>query len=345
MISLAHGAGGELMEKLIEEHISQRFPQHRGEVTLSDLDDSSVIDGIFFTTDTYTVAPIFFGKKDIGTLAISGTVNDLLATGAEPLALSLGLVIEEGFPITDLDRVMTSVSATAEKGEVQIITGDTKVVERGGVKNMIINTSGIGRRSPLLDGNFDVVKKFRGFKSDYLLDSNVKPGDQIILSGPIADHGIAIISYREGYGFESDVESDCAPLNGIVNSALRVGGIVDMKDPTRGGIANCLNEISRRSKVSLIINEDRVPLNNPTKAACDMLGLDPLEIGNEGKMILCVVKEKAEEVLSAIRKTENGKKASIIGMAEKGNKVIMETKTGGKRIIDKPYGDPIPRIC
>ena len=344
MISLAHGAGGELMEKLIKEHISNKFPQ-KGEVNLSHLDDSSVIDGITFTTDTYTVAPIFFGKKDIGTLAISGTVNDLLAVGSEPLALSLGLVIEEGLSLNDLDRVIDSASKTAGIADVGIITGDTKVVERGGVKKMIINTSGIGKRSPLLDGNLGEVRKYRDLNSDYLLDSNVKPGDQIILSGPIADHGIAIISYREGYGFESDVESDCAPLNGIVKAALRIGGVVDMKDPTRGGVANCLNEISQKSGVSLTIHEGKIPINIPTKAACDMLGLDPLEIGNEGKMVLCVVKEKAEDVLEAIKKTENGKKAGIIGRAEKGNRVIMNTKTGGKRIIDKPYGDPIPRIC
>jgi hydrogenase expression/formation protein HypE len=210
---------------------------------------------------------------------------------------------------------------------------------------MIINTSGIGRRSPLLDGNLSEARRYRDLSSDYLLDSNVRPGDKIILSGPIADHGIAIISYREGYGFESDVESDCAPLNELSEAALGVGGVVDMKDPTRGGLANCLNEISQKSRVSIVVREERIPINPPTKAACDMLGLDPLEIGNEGKMVLCVVKERAEEVLEAIKEAEDGRNATIIGEAKEGDKVIMETRAGGKRIIDKPYGDPIPRIC
>jgi len=340
-IQLSHGAGGKEMAKLIKNYILRYFENENAEVPLNALDDSAVISGIVFTTDSHTVQPIFFPGGDIGKLAVAGTINDIAALGAMPIAMSAAIVIEEGFPMEKFEKIIESMSCVAKEAGVEIITGDTKVVEKGSLKEMVVTTSAIGKASRWLKQNFEVA----GRKGRWLLDSMLKPGDKIIINGSIADHGIAIISKREGYGFEGSIASDIAPLNGLMEEALKEGGIVAAKDATRGGIANALNEMAEKSGVGMIIYEDAIPLKPSTQAACEMLGLDPLAIGNEGKMLIGVVKEKAEDVLEAIRRHKYGKDAAIIGEVIEGKHVIMETKVGGKRIIDTPVGDPIPRIC
>ena len=347
-ITMAHGAGGAVMGELIKEQILKRLgPGSRGvEVPLEALEDSSVVEGKVLTTDSYVVKPIFFPGGDIGRLAVSGTVNDLAVMGCRPLALSLAFVIEEGLEISELETVLDSAARTSKQAGVPIITGDTKVVEKGALDKLIINTSGIGVRWPPLERNLRTVRRFRPFKHDWPLDSGLKPGDKIILSGSIGDHGIAILSFREGYGFESTLKSDVQPLNGMIRKALEIGGIVAMKDPTRGGLANALTEWSEKSNVGISVEESAIPVHEGVRSACEMLGLDQLAIGNEGKAIIGVVKEKAEAVLKAIRRTKEGKEAAIIGEASTDVKgVVMRTLVGGKRIVDKPSGDPIPRIC
>lgn len=340
-IELSHGAGGKDMASLIKNFILKHFGKGESEVPLHALDDSAVIDGIVFTTDSHTVQPVFFPGGDIGKLAVAGTVNDIAALGAMPIAMASAMVIEEGFPAEKFEEIIKSMASVAREAGVEIVTGDTKVVERGGIKDIVVTTSALGKESKWLRRNFEIAER----NGRWLLDSMLKPGDKIIINGSIADHGIAIISKREGYGFEGSVVSDVAPLNGLMEEALKEGGIVAAKDATRGGIANALNEMAEKSGVGIIIYEERIPINEATLAACEMLGLDPLTIGNEGKMLLGVVEEKADDVLKAIRRHKYGRKAEIIGEVIEGKNVIMETNVGGKRIIDVPIGDPIPRIC
>jgi len=347
-IKLAQGAGGEQMDKFIKQSILKYFggKKQNGEVTLSMLDDSAVIDDIVFSTDSHTVKPIIFPGGDLGSLAVAGTINDVSVMGAKTIALSTGFIIEEGLELNIFETIVKSMSITSKKAEVPIITGDTKVVEKGAIQEFMINTSGIGKRHKLLDKNIDEIKRYRKFNSRWLLDSNIKNGDVIIISGNIAEHGIALMSYREGYGFETTIKSDIAPVNGLMDKALDVGGVVSAKDPTRGGLSNTVNEFSEKSKTGLILYEDKIPISLGVRSACDMLGIDPLEIGNEGKVVLGVVKEKADEILKVIRKHPLGKNAAIIGKAtDKINGVVLETIVGGKRNLHKPIGDPVPRIC
>jgi len=334
------------MDALIKRYILKYLGGSKAEVPLEALDDAAVINGIVLKSDSYTVKPLFFPGGDIGRLAVSGTVNDISALGAEPLALAMGFVFEEGFALSDLERILSSMNETCREAGVAVITGDTKVVERGALDKFMANSSGIGQRSPFLDKNLDEVRKTRKLDAKWLLDSSIRAGDQIILSGAIGDHGIAVLSAREGYGFETKVRSDAAPLNHIIAKALEVGGVVSMKDPTRGGLANLLNEWSEKSKVGILVGDAKIPVHQGVRAACEMLGLDPLEVGNEGKIALAVVAERAEEVLAALRSTDLGKEAEIIGRAtDEFDLVAVETLVGGKRIMAKPLGDPVPRIC
>jgi len=343
---MAHGAGGALMQKLIKEYILKYLGGSGVEVPLEALDDAAVVDGIVLKSDSHTVKPLFFPGGDIGRLAVAGTVNDIAVLGAKPVALSLGLVLEEGFPIQDLERIVRSIKETCEEARVHVVTGDTKVVERGSLEGCIINTSGIGVRSEELERNLQVVKRYRRLKARWILDSNLNPGDKIIVSGAIGDHGLAVLSSREGYGFGSSIRSDVAPLNLVVSRVLRVGGITAMKDPTRGGLSNALNEWSEKSGVGIEIYEEKIPVHEDVKAACEMLGIDPLDVGNEGKLLIGVVPEKAEEVLEELRRTKEGKEAQIIGEATREFKeVVLKTAIGGRRIIPTPIGDPVPRIC
>ncbi len=345
-IGMIHGAGGSVSYALIKELIVSRFSSSGFEVPLDAMDDASVVDGIVFKTDSHTVYPLFFPGGDIGRLSICGTVNDISMLGGWPTALSFGLILEEGLELPVLERVLDSMKKACEEADVKIVTGDTKVVEHGGLREMIINTSGIGRRSDFMEHNLDVVRRYRVCRSNWLLDSNVRPGDKLILSGYVGDHGVAVMCARQGYGLKVDVKSDMQPLNHMVDRVLRVGGVVAMKDLTRGGLSNALYEWCDKSRIGLSVNEPNIPIRDGVRAACEILGISPLEIGNEGKAILAVVPEMAEEVLSELKKTKEGSDAQMIGEAVgSSGKVTLETTVGGKRILPRPRGDPIPRIC
>ncbi|MEW6011430.1 MAG: hydrogenase expression/formation protein HypE [Methanobacterium sp.] len=334
-IGMSHGAGGEVMQNLISDIILKNIKNKRvnGGVGLDDLDDGASIPlgdlEIVLSTDGHTVDPLFFPGGDIGKLSIAGTVNDIAVMGAKPLAITNGMVIREGFPADDLETIVKSMDAVCQETGVSIITGDTKVMEQGKLDEMIITTTGIG-----------VVNK-----GEIKRDSSLKVGDKIILSGSVGDHGMALMSYREGFGFDTDLQSDVAPIWEIVEKALAIGGVTSMKDPTRGGLANALNEIANKSGVGLLVEEDKIPLKEPVIAVSEMLGIDPYEVANEGKVIIGVEKELADETLSAIRKTRYGAEAQIIGEVTEDNHVILETSLGGKRILEAPIADPVPRVC
>ncbi|HIH98424.1 MAG TPA: hydrogenase expression/formation protein HypE [Thermoplasmata archaeon] len=346
IVTMAQGAGGKLMSEFIKEHIlSNLTPANKTgdiDLPLEALDDSAVIDQIALTTDSYTVSPLFFPGGDIGRLAAAGTINDLAVIGARPVAMTCSFIIEEGFRMNLFDRICRNLSETAKEVSLPIITGDTKVVERGAINELMINTTAIGYRSEILDRNLSEAR--RALDKNWLVDSNLESGDQIILSGNLADHGAALLSKR--YGVQSLIKSDVAPIYGIVQEALKVGGVVAAKDPTRGGLSNLLNEWSEKSKIGIFVQEQAIPISEGSRAICEMLGIDPLTIGNEGKAVLGVVKEKAGDVLKAIRRHPLGKNASIIGEISGEIKgVVMETSVGTKRIVESPLGDPIPRIC
>jgi hydrogenase expression/formation protein HypE len=345
---MAHGAGGAVMNDLIKRYVLRYLGGSGAEVPLEALDDAAVVDDIVLKSDSHVVKPLFFPGGDIGRLAVTGTVNDIAVLGAEPLALTSGFVLEEGLLIVDFEHIVRSMGETCKEAGVYVITGDTKVVEKGALEGCVINTSGIGRRNQALEHNIVVVNKHRPqFSSRWLLDSNLRSGDKIILSGTIGDHGLAVLSSREGYGFGSRIVSDVAPLNRVILRLLgEVGGVVAMKDPTRGGLSNALNEWSQKSEVGILVAEEKIPIREDVRSACEMLGIDPLEVGNEGKIIIGAVAEKAEEVLETLRETREGKNAQIIGEAtDKFKEVALETVIGGKRILTPPIGDPIPRIC
>ena len=350
-ITMLHGAGGTVMHDLVKNYILKYFGGAESasfEVPLEALDDAAVVGDIVLKSDSHAVKPIFFPGGDIGRLAISGTVNDIAVLGAEPYALACGFVLEEGLPLTDFEKILASMQETCREANVSIVTGDTKVVEKGSLGGCVVNVSGIGKRTEALEKNLTVVKRSRdNFKARWILDSNLKPEDKIILSGTIGDHGLAVLSAQEGLSFGSEIKSDVKPLNRLIQRLLSdVGGIVAMKDPTRGGLADALNEFSEKSKVGILIYEEKIPIRENVRAACEMLGLDPLEVGNEGKIIIGAVKEKAEEVLKFLKATKEGEEAEIIGEATKEfSGVAMQTVVGGKRIIARPLGDPVPRIC
>ncbi|MBU2586038.1 MAG: hydrogenase expression/formation protein HypE, partial [Bacteroidetes bacterium] len=285
-----------------------------------------------FTTDSYVVTPIFFPGGNIGELAVNGTVNDLAVCGAKPLFISAGFIIEEGFEIEELWQVVLSMKAAADKAGVKIITGDTKVVDKGKGDKIFINTSGIG-----------VIEK--GIN---IAPNNCKPGDVILLNGRIADHGIAIMSAREGLEFETEVVSDSAPLNGLVESILSLTKNVHvMRDPTRGGIASALNEIAASANVGIEIYEDKISISEEVKGACEILGLDPLYIANEGKILIFVPESESDKILHVMRTHEYGKESQIIGRVTSENPkiVLMKTLIGSKRVVDMITGEQLPRIC
>ena len=345
-ITMAHGAGGTIMGDLIKKHILKHLGGSNAEIPLEALDDSAVIENIVLKSDSHAVKPLFFPGGDIGRLAVAGTVNDISMIGAEPIALACGMVLEEGFPIDDFDKILQSMEKTCKEAGVYVVTGDTKVIEKSGFGGCIINTSAIGKRSDMLEKNIEEVKKHRLFNSRWVLDTNLRTGDKVIVSGTIGDHGITILSAQEGYNFGSNIKSDVTPLNKVIQKLLEVGGMVSMKDPTRGGLSNSLNEWSQKSKVGIMVHESNVPVRGDVRTACEMLGLDPMEIGNEGKVLIGVISQKAEEVLSVLTETNEGSNAQIIGEATNAfTEVVLETVVGGKRIMVPPVGDPIPRIC
>lgn len=349
-VSILHGGGGLYMHKLIKERIVPKFkPRKRFvEIPLSLLADSAVIEEIAFTTDSYTVKPIFFPGGDIGRLSVSGTVNDLAVIGAEPLAISCALILEEGFSLDKLDKILDSMEKTADEAGVEIITGDTKVVEKGGIEEIMINTAGIGKRSPLLDENLRRVSKDgRSLRSRWLDPRNIKPGDKIIISGAIGEHALAVMMAREELGFEAPkIRSDAAPLNDLIAKALEVGGIIAAKDPTRGGVASLLNEWSEATGIGILIDEEKIPISGGVRAASEILGIDPLELANEGKIAAVVAPEYAEDVLECMRGHKLGKDSEIVGeFTEEYDGVVVKTEIGGLRYLPMPLGDPVPRIC
>jgi hydrogenase expression/formation protein HypE len=330
-ILLAHGSGGRMAHELI----SKSFIRKLSNPLLARMDDSAVVSfngKLAFTTDSYVVSPIFFPGGDIGKLAVCGTVNDLAMSGAKPLYLSLAFIIEEGLLFKDLKKVVVSIKAAAHEASVQIVTGDTKVVHHGSADKLFINTSGIGIIH-------DRVK---------ISGSNARPGDVVILSGTIGDHGVAVLSKREGLSFSTKLKSDCAPLGGLVADMLEASRDINcMRDPTRGGLATTLNEIAQQSSVGIRIDEEAIPVREEVLGACEMLGLDPLYIANEGKLIAIVPQTEAKSVLKAMKKHPYGKEAAIIGEVtkEKPGRVVMNTRIGSSRIVDMLTGDPLPRIC
>lgn len=346
---MMHGAGGTVMHDFVKNYIVKSFGGlSNAEVPLEAMDDAAVVDDIVLKSDSHAVKPIFFPGGDIGRLAVSGTVNDISVLGAQPSALACGFVLEEGLAISDLEKILSSMRQACIEADVGIVTGDTKVVEKGTLGGCVMNVSGIGKRTPALEHNLKVVKDYRpDFVSRWMLDSNLRVGDKVILSGTIGDHGLAVLSAQEGLKFGSDIKSDVKPLNRLIQSLLgEIGGIVAMKDATRGGLADALHEWTEKSKAGILIHEDQVPIRDDVRAACEMLGLDPLEVGNEGKIIIGAIPEKAQEILKFLKQTPEGKDAQIIGeVTSEFSGVAMITAVGGKRIIARPVGDPVPRIC
>jgi hydrogenase expression/formation protein HypE len=331
-ILLDHGSGGKISHRLTTEMLLPVFDNP----ILAELNDGAIFElngnRMAFSTDSYTVDPIFFPGGNIGELAINGTVNDIAMCGATPLYLSVGLIIEEGFARADLEKIINDMGTAAKKADVTVVTGDTKVVPKGAADRIFINTSGIGLIPPSVN----------------VASLNAKVGDRIILSGTIADHGIAILTSREGLSFKSNLTSDTAPLNHMVKQMFAASNNIHvLRDPTRGGVGTALNEIAEKSQVGIKIYENKIPLKKEVVAACELLGFDPLYLANEGKLLSFVAPEDAAAVLAAIRMNPYGKDAAVIGevIADHSGKVFMETRIGGGRLLDMLAGEQLPRIC
>ncbi len=337
------GAGGKFMVDFLKKHIISRFGECRlGEIALADMDDSSDFNEFVLTTDSYVVSPPIFRGGSIGSLAICGTSNDLAVMGAQPYAFSLSLIIQEGFEIEKLGKILDDVQFWLSKLDANLITGDTKVVEAN--IDIIVNTAGVGVRNEHLTKNLEVVRDFRDYPFNWVRDCGLKEGDAIIVSGNIAEHGVAVMLER-GFEFELDVKSDVYPIWLFLKDVLDVGGITAMKDPTRGGLAAALNEMAEKSGVGIIIEEEKIPIREDIKGFCELLGLDPLSMANEGKVVMGVVADMAEDVLKALHRAGQ-KNAEIIGYAtSEFEDVVMETVVGTKKVIPPPMADPIPRVC
>jgi hydrogenase expression/formation protein HypE len=329
-VTMMHGAGGEMMGELLQT-LTKFTHNNAGGIGLEALDDGAVIplngQNLVFTTDSHIVRPIFFPGGDIGRIAVCGTINDLAVMGGRPLALSCGMIIEEGFEVADLARIVTSMDEALGEAGANLVTGDTKVMEKGALDGIAINTAGIG------------------IADTVIRDNGLQPGDSIIVSGTLGDHGIAIMAHREGFDLGEQIKSDVAPLWGIVERALAAGTIHAMKDPTRGGFASAINEMARKSGVSVRIVEDRLPIRKSVRSAAGMLGIDPLEVANEGKIVMGVPAPDVDAILAALRSHVYGRDAAVVGTVSGGAHVIMETAIGGERFIEPPMGDPVPRVC
>jgi len=332
-ILLAHGGGGRLTNNLITNRILPKFSND----ILAELEDAASLQldsgSVCFTTDSYTVKPLFFNGGDIGKLAVCGTVNDLAVAGAKPVALSLSLIIEEGFDLDVLDKILASAAGAAAEAEVPVVTGDTKVVETGAADGIFINTAGVGTKLPGSNLSF----------------GQIAPGDKIIINGTIGDHGMTIMSQREGIKFESQLKSDCASVAPLTCKILETpAGVRFMRDPTRGGLAATVNEITNSTGHSIELYEKDIPIKPTVQAAADMLGFDLLDIANEGKVVIVTAPDIAEKVLDICREDPLGTDANIIGQvteSDDGPIVELITKIGGRRIVQMPYGRELPRIC
>ena len=332
-VLMAHGSGGTMMRDIIEQLF---FEAYAGD-TLRRGDDAATLDiaggRVAFSTDTFVVTPHFFPGGDIGHLAVCGTVNDVATSGATPRYLSCGFVLEEGYPLDDLRRVCASMAATAKEAGVEIVTGDTKVVNRGHGDGIYINTAGIGELHDGVD----------------LSASHIRPGDKILISGSIGDHGIAIISTREELSFSTQIESDAAPLNHLIATVLDAcpaGSVRAFRDPTRGGLASTLNEFASTAHVDIRVDEDEVPVHDQVRGACEMLGYDVFQVANEGKMVCVCAPEAADAALAAMCADKYGAEAAIIGEVLEGDgRVYLRTSFGSERILDMLVGEQLPRIC
>jgi len=331
-VQMAHGAGGRLSQELT----ARVFMPHLGNPVLDQLDDQARFEAepgrIAFTTDTYVVSPIFFPGGNIGDLAVNGTVNDLAVGGAVPRYLSAGFVLEEGLPLADLERIVKSMAEAARKAGVVIACGDTKVVQKGQCDRIFINTSGVGFIPPGRDVSC----------------RNLRPGDAVILSGTIGDHGMAILTTREGLSFQSRIRSDSAALNGMIADLLAVApNLHAMRDPTRGGVAATLNELAASSSVGIELDEAAIPVREEVRGAAELLGIDPLTVANEGKVLVVLPAAEADTALAAMRSHEHGREAAIIGKVteEHPGVVVMRTPFGSRRIVEMPLGEQLPRIC
>jgi len=332
IIQLSHGDGGIKTGELISNLLLKYF----GNEILNKLEDSAVLNcsnkKIAYTTDSFVVNPIFFPGGDIGKLSICGTINDLVTTGCTPLAISLSFILEESFPVSDFKKILSSIKSTLDDTKLHIVTGDTKVVEKGSADKIFINTSGIG----LIDNDIDISPE------------KIKAGDKILLNGSIADHGTAILSCRKEFNFKTNIVSDCAPLSSLVSDMLAASNKIHaLRDATRGGLASILFELARASGTNINIYEDKIPVKKEVHGICEFLGLDPLYIANEGKMVVFVDGNDADKVLQAMKKNKYGKDSRIIGeVTEKGEGlIILITELGTKRILDPQYSEQLPRIC
>lgn len=331
-IVLAHGSGGKLSHQLIEKIL---LPQFHNDL-LDPLHDGAIFpvggERLAFSTDSFVVSPIFFPGGDIGTLAVHGTVNDLAMCGAKPLYLSCGIILEEGLPMEDFWRIVQSMRRAADAADVKLVTGDTKVVDRGKADKIFINTAGIG-----------LVRE-----GVNIHPARARPGDKVIISGTIAVHGIAIMSVREGLEFETEIASDTAALNSLVDAILDAGEDIHvLRDPTRGGVTSVLTEIAQAAKAGVVLDEAKIPIDEEVKGACEILGLDPLYVANEGKLIAIVPADETDAVLRAMQAHPLGQKSAIIGEITDDHPgfVMMKTRVGGKRVVDMLSGEQLPRIC
>ena len=331
-VLLGHGSGGRMMRELIEAFFVPAFGGSSGLGS----EDSAVLDvppgRLAVTTDSYVVNPIFFPGGNIGDLAVNGTVNDLAMAGAQPLYITCGFIIEEGLPLADLETIVASMKAAADTAGVKIVAGDTKVVDRGKADRIFVNTAGVG----VMPDGVSISSK------------NLRAGDRIIISGTIGDHGMAVMARREGLEFQADIVSDSAALNGLVRRMLEVCPEVHaLRDPTRGGVTSTLTEFAEESGVGIVIEEKTLPIREAVRGACEILGLDPLYVANEGKLIASVPAEKAHAVLNVMKSDPLGKDAVVIGevVAEPKGRVLMKTLIGGTRIVDMLSGEQLPRIC
>ena len=332
-ILLGHGSGGKLMHRLIED----LFLHHFSNPILEEQTDAAMLSvgtsQIAFTTDSFVIDPLFFPGGNIGKLAVCGTVNDLAVSGAEPLYLSASFIIEEGFPMKELEIIVESMAAEAQKAGVLIVTGDTKVVNKGKCDKLFINTAGIGR---MKTGNLSISKA-----------QDIHPGDVILINGTIGDHGMAVMNARESFNFKASLESDCACLNHLIGELLDHSEVKFMRDPTRGGVATVLNELADKINFGIEIDELSLPINKSVNALCELLGFDPLHVANEGKVMMVASEEEGMKILELLRKNVLGSQGAIIGrvVSDHPGKVVLKNETGGRRIIDSLSGDQLPRIC
>jgi len=329
-VNMMHGAGGEVMGELLQT-LTKFKNNNAGGIGLEAMDDGAVIPlggiNLVFTTDSHVVRPIFFPGGDIGRISVCGTINDLAMMGGRPVALSCGMIIEEGFEVDDLAKIVSSMDNALGEVGANLVTGDTKVMEKGALDGIVINTSGIG-----------IAQKV-------VRDNGLVPGDVIIVSGTFGDHGIAIMAHREGFDLGEQIKSDVAPLWGMMEKVLDAGTIHAMKDPTRGGFASAINEMARKSGAGIRIQEEALPIRKSVRSAAAMLGIDPLEVANEGKVVMGVPPSSVDTILAALHSHKYGKDAAVVGTVTKGAHVIMETLIGGERYIEPPIGDPVPRVC